>query len=138
MTSNTSMTDLDGTYQVTSTTNYHGGLEKKSDGITEIKNGQTHRRDAANCLWTSTFRLISETEVEMISIADPRDAHIDFALKKPDGSPTRDPVEYRTLLKYGRKGDKIQMSGRIDYGSETVLLTMRSVTLHNTGHNENT
>lgn len=121
-------TELDGKYQVTSTTNYQGGLEKKSDGVTEIKNGQTNRRDAANCLWTSTFTILNENEVEMISLADPRQADKDFALKNHDGSPTREPVEYRSVLKYARKGDKIQISGRIDYGNEVILLTMRKIT----------
>lgn len=121
------MSELDGLYQVTSTTNYQGPLEKRSDGQTEIRNGQTHRRDAANVLWTSTFRVLSPTEVEMISLADPREAKGDFALTKPNGEPTREPVEYRTILKYARKDDKIQLSGTIEYGNEVVFLTMRRI-----------
>lgn len=117
--------ELDGIYQVSSTTSYKGPLEKKSDGITEIKNGQTSRRDSANCLWTSTFNIISETEVEMISIADPSEADGDFSLTKPDGSPTREPVTYRALLKLARQGDKIQMSGQVEYDNDITLLTMR-------------
>lgn len=118
-------TDLDGKYQVTTTTNYQGPLEKRSDGTTEIVNGQTNRRDAANCLWTSTFTVLNENEVEMVSVADPREAARDFALMRPDGSPTREPVEYRTRLKYARKGDRIQISGTITYGNEVVFITMR-------------
>ena len=119
--------ELDGTYQVSSTTSYKGPLEKKSDGMTEIKNGQTERRDAANCLWTSTFTILSDHEVEMISIADPTDADGDFSLTKPDGSPTREPVTYTAKLKLVRKGDKIQMSGEIDYDNDITLLTMRKI-----------
>ena len=122
------MSELDGLYQVTSTTNYQGPLEKQSDGKTEIRNGQTHRRDAANVLWTSTFKVISPTEVEMISLADPKDADPDFALTKVNGEPTREIVEYRTVLKYARKDDdKIQLSGTIQYGNEVVFLTMRRI-----------
>jgi len=116
---------LDGKYQVTSTTDYKGPLEKKSDGETEIRDGQTRRYDRANCLWTSKFTIVSETEVEMISQADPKDADLDFLLTRPDGSPTRDPVTYRTVLKLARKDDRIQMSGQISYGGDLTFITMR-------------
>ncbi len=121
------MNELDGTYQVTTTTSYQGPLEKKSDGATEIKNGQTKRRDAANCEWTSTFQIISETEVKMTSIADPSEADPDFALKAPNGSPTRQPVTYESILKFSRKGDKVQISGKIEYGDDIIFLTMRKI-----------
>jgi len=117
--------ELDGTYQVSSTTSYNGPLEKKSDGVTEIKNGQTERRDNANVLWTSTFNIINENEVEMISVADPSDAPEDFSLTNPDGSPTREPVTYKAILKLSRKGDKIQLSGQIEYDNDITFLTMR-------------
>lgn len=119
--------DLDGKYQVTSTTNYQGPLEKKSDGITEIRNSQTERLDAANCKWTSTFTILSDAEVEMVSVADPTNADLDFSLMREDGTPTREPVTYKTTLRLARKGDKIQMSGQISYGNEIILLTMRKI-----------
>ncbi len=120
--------ELDGTYQVTSTTSYNGPLQKKSDGVTEIKNSQTERRDEANCLWTSNFKIISEIEVEMTSVADPSGADEDFSLTKPDGSPTREPVTYTSMLKLARKGDKIQLSGQIEYDNNITFLTMRKLT----------
>lgn len=118
-------TELDGTYQVSSTSNYDGPLEKRSDGVTEIRNGQTSRRDGNNVLWTSTFRVISDTEVEMVAVADPRDARTDFALLKHDGTPSRAVTTYTSTLRLARKGDKIQLSGQIEYGDEIILLTMR-------------
>lgn len=118
---------LDGKYNVTSTTDYQGPLEKKSDGQTEIRDGQTRRYDRANCLWTSTFTIINDTEVEMVSVADPEKADIDFLLTKPDGSPTREPVTYKTILKLARKDDRIQMSGQIAYGKDLTFLTMRKI-----------
>lgn len=117
--------DLDGQYQISSTSSYQGPLEMRSDGITEIRNGQTSRRDKANCLWTSTFRAISDTEVEMVSVADPTDADADFSLLRPDGSPSRQPVTYTSILKLMRKGDKIQLSGQIEYGGNVTFITMR-------------
>lgn len=119
--------DLDGIYRITSTTNYQGPLEKRSDGETVIKNGQTERIDDAGCQWTSTFTIIDDNTVEMVSVADPENAHIDFLLRRPDGSPTRDKVTYRSRLKLARKDDKIQMSGQIEYGDEIVLLTLRKI-----------
>lgn len=118
---------LDGKYQVTSTTDYKGPLEKKSDGLTEIRDGQTRRYDRVNCLWTSTFKIISETEVEMTSTADPSKADVDFLLTRPDGSPTRDKVTYKTKLRLARRDDKIQMSGQISYGGDLTFVTMRKV-----------
>jgi hypothetical protein len=116
---------LDGTYNVTSTNSYKGDIEKRSDGKTVIKNSQTERYDDANCKWTSTFTVLSDTEVKMVSVADASKADVDFLLTAPDGSPTRDLVTYETVLKLSRKGDRIQMSGQIHYGNDVVFLTLR-------------
>lgn len=118
---------LDGRYRVTTTTSYRGPLEKKSDGETEIRGGKTHRFDAANCEWTSTFEILNDAEVKMTSVADPANADIDFLLTAPDGSPTRSAVTYEAVLKLARKDDKIQMSGQIHYGHDIVFLTMRKI-----------
>jgi hypothetical protein len=121
------MHELDGEYNVKTTTNYDGPLQKKSDGTTYIENGQTHRVDDAGCEWRSTFDIISETEVKMTSVADPKNASIDFLLTKPNGDPTSEAVTYETTLKLQRKGDRIQMSGQINYGREIILITMRKI-----------
>lgn len=118
---------LDGKYLVTSTTDYKGPLEKKSDGETEIRDGQTRRYDRVNCLWTSTFKILSDTEVEMTSVADPAEADLDFLLTRPDGSPTREAVTYKTILKLARKDDKILLSGQISYGGDVTFVTMRRI-----------
>ena len=119
---------LDGHYRITSTNSHKGPLEKRSDGETDIINSQTQRRDEANCQWTSTFEILSDTEVQMTSVADPSEADIDFLLTTPNGSPTREPVTYQTTLKLARKGeDQIQMSGQIEYGHDVVFITMRKV-----------
>lgn len=117
--------ELDGTYFVSSTSNYDGLAERKSDGETEIRDGKTERRDKNNVLWSSEFIVLNDNEVEMISVADATDAPADFYLTKPDGTPTRQPVTYSSVLKLARKDDKIQMSGQIEYGNEIVFLTLR-------------
>lgn len=121
------MHELDGEYNIKTTTNYEGVMPKKSDGTTRIENGQTHRTDDAGCEWRSTFEVISETEVKMTSVADPANAHIDFLLTKPNGDLTSEPVTYEAILKLQRKGDKLQMSGSINFGSETIFITMRKI-----------
>lgn len=122
--------DLDGTYNVNTITDYDGPLKKQSDGTTTIKNGKTHRVDAAGCVWNSTFTWIDaeRTQIKMTSVADPSDADTGFLLTRPDGTPTSDPVTYEAVLKVMRKDDKIQMTGSINYGAETVILTMRKIT----------
>jgi hypothetical protein len=121
------MHELDGTYKVTSTSSYDGPLEGRSDGMTEIRNGKTFRRDNNNVIWTSTFNILNDKEVEMVSVADPSEARTDFLLTRPDGAPTKDAVTYRSILKLSRKGDQIQMSGPIEYGKDIILLTLRRV-----------
>lgn len=120
-------TDLDGTYIVNTVTNYDGPLKKQSDGETTIVGGKTHRIDDAGCEWNSLFRWVDEakTQVKMISIADPINAGADFLLTRPDGTPTSDRVTYESILNVKRMGDKIQLSGTINYGNETVMITMR-------------
>ncbi len=120
-----SSSELDGTYQISTVTNYHGPLERKSDGITEIVDGKTTRTDDNKVIWTSEFSIMNNKQIKMTSVADPSNAAGDFALNRPDGSPTREPVTYETVLRYARKGDKIQMSGQIEYGNEIIFITMR-------------
>lgn len=119
--------ELDGTYQISTVTNYDGPLERKSDGITEIRNGQTFRTDSNKVKWTSTFTIMNNKQIKMVSVADPTDAAGDFALNRPDGSPTREPVTYESILRYARKEDKIQMSGQIEYGNEIIFITLRKI-----------
>jgi Holliday junction resolvase RusA-like endonuclease len=121
------MYELDGEYNIKTTTNYEGVMPKKSDGMTRIENGQTHRVDDAGCEWRSTFEVISETEVKMTSVADPVNADIDFLLTKPNGDLTSEPVTYEAVLKLQRKGEKLQMSGSINFGNETIFITMRKI-----------
>lgn len=119
--------DLDGTYTVTSITSYNGPLQKESDGITVIKDGQTSRIDEAGCAWHSTFEWIGEGLVKMTSVADPANARSDFLLVGRDGLPTATPQTYETVMTIKRKGDRIQMTGTIEFGQETVFLTLRTL-----------
>jgi hypothetical protein len=120
-------TDLDGIYAVNTVSDYDGPLKKKSDGQTQVIDGKTHRIDDAGCEWNSTFEWANDdkTDVKMTSVADPSNANADFLLTRHDGSPTSDSVTYETILRVMRKGERVQMTGTINYGNETVILTMR-------------
>lgn len=122
-------TDLDGIYSVDTMSDYDGPLKKQSDGQTEIRGGQTHRVDKAGCVWNSTFEWVDNdgTTLRMTSVADPSNADTDFLLTRPDGTPTSDAVTYEATLKVMRKDDRIQMTGTLNYGNETVILTMRKI-----------
>ncbi len=123
----TRATDLAGTYTVTSITSYNGPLQKQSDGITTITQGQTHRVDEAGCAWCSTFEWIDDSHVRMTSVAGPSGARKDFLLIGANGMPTAAPQTYTSDLLVKRNGDKVQMTGTIQYGAETVFLTLRTL-----------
>lgn len=120
-------TDLDGTYTVTSITSYEGPLQKQSDGITTITGGKTQRIDEAGCEWRSSFEWVNDKEVKMTSIADPKNAKKDFLLIGPNGMPTAKPQTYETTLLVKRMGEKVQLTGTIQFGKETIFLTMRKM-----------
>ena len=122
-----SKTELDGKYRVSTVSNYQGPVERRSDGETEIVDGKTERIDDNKVLWTSTFEVVSETEVRMTSVADPSDAVSDFGLTTPQGTLTRRPQTYVSTMRMARKGKDVRMSGQIEVGDEIIFLTMRSI-----------
>lgn len=116
--------DLDGQYRVTTVSDYTGPVPMQSDGITEIKNGETDRVDKAGCKWHTKLTILSDDEVQFESTADPSDAAPDFCLTKQSGELTRDPVTYTSIMKIARKGDKIRLSGQIENGKIITVITM--------------
>jgi hypothetical protein len=119
--------DLDGKYRVTTVSDYQGPVPMKSDGMTEIKNGQTHRVDAAGVKWTTQFTVLSDIEVKLTSTADPRGAKEDFLLTKESGALTQEPVVYTAVLKVSRKDNAIRMSGTIHHGKISTVITMAKI-----------
>ncbi len=122
-----SVTDLDGQYRVTTVSDYSGPVPMQSDGVTEIKNGETNRVDKAGCKWQTKLTVVNDEEVRFESIADPSEAAKDFCLTKPNGEMTRDPVTYTTIMKVARKGDKIRLSGQIENGKTITVITMMKI-----------
>lgn len=118
---------LDGVYSVNTVSDYDGPLKKKSDGQTRIEGGKTHRVDDAGCEWSSTFTFLNDAEVQMVSVADPANADADFLLTKPNGDPTSEAVTYETTLKFQQKGERIRMTGTMNYGAENIIITMQKI-----------
>ncbi len=119
--------ELDGTYRVTTISDYDGPVPMQSDGQTVVKDGMTSRIDKARVKWTTKITPLSDTEVLFESLADPTDAAPDFCLSLPNGNLTRDPVTYTTRLAVSRKGDKIRLSGQIEHGKIKTILTMTKI-----------
>ena len=118
------ISELDGTYQVSTVSDYNGPIEKRSDGLTEIIEGKTHRTDDAGVIWTTQISVLNADEVEFVSTADPTNADPDFCLMDEGGNLTRESVTYTSVLKIDRKGDKIRPSGQIKHGSTNTVITM--------------
>lgn len=116
--------DLDGQYRVTTVSDYQGPVPMQSDGVTEIRNGETNRVDKAGCKWHTKISVLNDEEVKFESTADPSEAAADFCLTKENGELTRDPVTYTTIMKVARKGDKIRLSGQIENGRVITVITM--------------
>jgi hypothetical protein len=120
--------DLDGKYRVTTVSDYQGPVPMKSDGVTEVKNGKTERKDAAGVRWSTSFEVLSDSEVKLTSTADPSNAKEDFLLTKESGELTHEEVTYATILKASRKGDEIRLSGTIKHGDVSTIITMTKIT----------
>lgn len=116
--------DLNGKYRVTTLSDYQGPVPMKSDGTTEVVNGRTHRTDAAGVQWTTEFAVLSDTEVRLTSTADPVKANQDFLLTNEKGDLTQEAVVYTAVLKAMRKNDKVCLSGNIQHGKISTLITM--------------
>lgn len=118
------ISELNGTYRITTISNQHSPIEKRSDGITELVGGKTYRKDNAGCIWRSEMTFINENTLSFVSTADPSDAADDFCLTNAHGDLTRDIVTFTAELNIARKGDKIKISGQIEHGAETIVITM--------------
>ena len=118
------ISELNGTYRITTISDQNGPIEKRSDGTTDIIDGKTYREDDAGCVWRSEMAFIDENSVQFISTADPSNASDDFCLIDAHGDLTRAEVIYEAVLNIARKGDKVKISGQIDHGTETIVITM--------------
>ena len=122
-----SLENLDGKYRVQSKTSYDGPFQLNSDGITEIKNGLTFRKDNKGCTWESSFMPIFGDQVKVESTVDPSTAPKDVMIHDVAGNPTRETVLYKSILNSKIVDGKIVMSGTIICGDETIELIMTQI-----------
>ena len=121
------LSDIDGKYIVYSETSDGGPFTVKGDGMTEIKNGQTYRKDDKGCIWESAFSVLNDDEIQIESTVDPSHAPGDIYIKDENGNPTKGMITYRSVLKAKVVEGKIVMDGEIRHGSDVTRLTMKQV-----------
>lgn len=119
--------ELDGKYDVTSETSDGGPYVLNGDGTTEIRNGQTYRKDKNGYIWESAFSIEGD-KVRMESTIDPSHAEGDDKfIKDEKGNPTRSMMTYHAILDVARDGDTLVLKGEIKHGNISTRLTMTKV-----------
>lgn len=118
------MDELDGKYEVRSETSDGGPYILNGDGITEIKNGLTYRKDKNGFIWESAFSIEGD-KVAMESTIDPSHATgPDSFIKDEKGNPTRGMMTYRSVMEVKRENGKLVLVGEINHGTIVTRLTM--------------
>lgn len=119
--------ELDGKYQVRSETSAGGPFVVNGDGMTEIRNGSTYRKDKNGFIWESVFSIIGLNLVEMESTIDPSHADEGRYIHDASGNLTKGMTTYKTTLSASRDGDRLILQGVIEHGGETTRLTMTKI-----------
>jgi hypothetical protein len=119
--------DLDGKYSVTSETSDGGPFILNGDGVTEIINSQTYRKDKNGFIWESSFIIVSPTEIEMKSTVDPSHAGAGAFIKDAKGNPTKGIVTYTSTLKVEKIEGKLVLSGKIQHSDAVTHIIMTKI-----------
>ncbi len=122
-----SVGDIDGKYEVKSETSKGGPYVVNGDGITEIRNGLTYRKDANGFIWESSFSILNDHQVQMESTVDPSHAGDSTFIQDDKGNLTKGMMTYKTILDVTTDDGKIVLSGTIRHGDETTRLVMRKM-----------
>ncbi|MEZ0259543.1 MAG: hypothetical protein ACAH80_00945 [Alphaproteobacteria bacterium] len=117
--------ELDGKYEIHSERVSGGMAVPDGDGMTEIKNGLTFRKDKNGFIWESSFTLAGPDRVQMESTIDP--SHADTFLKDEKGNLTKAMLTYRALLDASRENGRLVLRGDVKHGDEVTRLTMTKV-----------
>lgn len=115
---------LDGTYEVRSQAQAGPRLIPNGDGETVIANGMTFRKDDHGLIWESTFTIIDENSVEMVSTVDPSHAAEDTFVIDDKGNPTKGMVTYKSMLTATTEDDRLVLRGEIHHGGSVTALAM--------------
>jgi hypothetical protein len=117
--------ELDGKYEIHSERISGGTAVPDGDGLTEIKNGLTFRKDKNGFIWESSFTLAGPDTVKMESTIDP--SHADTFLKDEKGNLTKAMLTYRAMLSVSRENGRLVLKGDVNHAGETTRLTMTKV-----------
>ena len=119
--------ELDGKYEIHSERINGGTAVPDGDGVTEIQNGLTFRKDKNGFIWESSFTLAGPDEVQMESTIDPR--LVDQFLNDVKGNLTKSMLTYRALLAATRENGRLVLRGDVNHGGEITRLTMTKVSV---------
>ena len=117
------MDELDGRYEITTKTSESGPHVLDGDGVTEVKNGLTWRKDKNGFIWESAFS-ITDDAVLMQSTLDPSHAPGGKFITDEKGNPTKSIMTYKTVMTVSRDGGRLTLSGDIRHGTTVTHVKM--------------
>lgn len=119
--------DLDGKYDIRSETSDGGPYLINGDGVTEVKDGRTYRKDKNGYIWESRFQIIGKDKVLLESTLDPSLADEDLYIKDNRNNLTREKVTYKGELIVRTEFGRLVLRGEIRHGIVTTRITMTKV-----------
>jgi hypothetical protein len=121
------LAELDGKYEVRSKSPDGKPYTVDGDGVTEIRNGLTFRKDKNGLIWESAFTILSDHEVRMESTVDPSHAANATYLQDEKGNLTSAMVNFRSVLAAKHENGRLTLSGIIEHGGEKTHLTLTKI-----------
>lgn len=119
--------DIDGFYRIESETDDKASFSPNGDGVTEIKNGLTFRKDNNGCIWESLFTVAGDDKVQLETTVDPSHTPPGYYISDENGQPTKGIVVYKSMLDLSEKDGRIVMSGTVTHGKITTKLTFTRI-----------
>ncbi|TAL30613.1 MAG: hypothetical protein EPN97_12420 [Alphaproteobacteria bacterium] len=119
--------ELDGRYEIRSETSDGGPYRINGDGVTEVKDGRTYRKDQNGFIWESRFSISGKDKIMLESTLDPSLADEDFFIKDNKNNLTREKVTYKGELIVREERGRLVLRGEIKHGIVTTRITMTRI-----------
>ena len=119
--------DLDGKYEIRSETSDGGPYLINGDGVTEVKEGRTYRKDKNGYIWESRFKITGKDRIALESTCDPSLADEDLYIKDNKNNLTREKVTYKGDLVARTEFGRLVLRGEIRHGVVTTRITMTKI-----------
>lgn len=120
------MDELDGRYEIRTQSSEAGPHTLDSDGVTEIRDGLTWRKDKNGFIWESAFTITGDA-VLMQSTLDPSHAPGGKFITDEKGNPTKSIMTYKTVMAVSRDNGRLTLSGDISHGDTVTRVTMSKI-----------